>query len=341
MKNKILFTTIILFFCGISQQLKAQTDFCALMDKAVLSACKGDTISTLKNLYQLLEEHPHHKLADDIVVQIVYLNEDLGEYDEAISICKDVLKNKYLKEINNDYGDCPLIQSHKYDCRRHTLYDVDYSINQHRASMALSNIYKKKQEYDFAMHYLTLADNVYPTSTRCGTGASSHRKNLRLKYSELYEAQGKTHEAIQVLVPFIFAIGITPNEKIENRLIDLLKTNKLYTQASTEFSMAVENIEIEKVLEENEEWISNDEGIYGKVIISREYVKHGVFIFRGVKLYLPDIHSFRREKIMKEQKRVRRIPYKKIRKYQPTDEEYLAFLKQYVENSSIYKKFIR
>lgn len=340
MKNKFLF--ILITVTLVYQSAQAQTDFCELMDKAILSACKGDTVATIKNLYKLSAEHPNHELADDIVVQIAYLHQNMGQYDKAVAVCKDILKGKYLREIDDEYEYCPSITSHKESCREHIVYNADYQANQHYASSTLSNIYAKKQQHDSTLYYLTLTENVYPYYGGCGNGYVAYRKRMRLKYSELYEAQGNIHEAIQVLIPFLFAKGISSNEKIESRFIDLLKENNLYTQASTEFLNAIENIEIERVLyETDDEWISDDEGVIQEMIISRKYVKHGVFTFRNVKLYLPDIEDFKYAKVAEEQKRKKRVSWKKVNNYQPTDEEYLAFLKQYVSNSSIYKKLIQ
>ncbi len=89
-----------------------------------------------------------------------------------------------------------------------------YALYKNRSASNLSEIYFYLEKYDLAEKYLSISEKDYPYQHFCGNELMADKIGTATMYGKIYLAQGKTDEAIAVMVPHLFDTGLASNSHL-------------------------------------------------------------------------------------------------------------------------------
>lgn len=102
------------------------------------------------------------------------------------------------------------------------IMDDPYANYRHRAADMISECYRLQEQWDSALHYLALADTVYPLIHFCGNAYAQQNVMYALRYAQIYEGLGQPDKGIEKLLQTVFLDYLANNrdvlEELQRRL---------------------------------------------------------------------------------------------------------------------------
>lgn len=161
--------------------------------------------SALVLFNQFIIEFPNSNLYPRAKYNIGYIYRELGNYDLAIEVFKDIISSNYNDQ--ESFGGL---------MEQYTLY-------KHRSSKHLTEIYLDRNEYQLAFRYIRMFDKRYKYEHFCGNELFANEIYTASAYGRYYNGIGKSEKAIKLLSQYLFYNGLASNAYLVKLLDKILK----------------------------------------------------------------------------------------------------------------------
>lgn len=189
----------------------------------------SDYVKALNNFYYIIINHPRNQLYPRAFYNTGIAYYSLKKYDSAEVIFRSILISNF----------------NEGDASGNGIMADPYTNYKHRSAFLLHAIFKKEQQYDSALHYLIMADTVYPYLHFCGNELAENTIYLALCYSDLYNKMGKHKKAERSLLKVAFPNGLAGNGQAIDSLKELMSKYEDREETKKQLDYAINNYEID------------------------------------------------------------------------------------------------
>jgi len=199
-------TLILLLLCSyLVNAQKIPSDYLAEASKFYEN---NDTVNALKAYQYIVDHYPGDELYTAALYKTGTIYYAQHKFDKAIPAFQTILERNFKTEkIDGE------------DVIGETRTNF-----QHYASSILCDIYYNMENYDLALHYLTLSDTVFYYIDFCGNAQAENAMNNAIRYADIYNRLHCPDDAIMKLLPMVFNM-FADNTAVIERLKVLLKDN--------------------------------------------------------------------------------------------------------------------
>ena len=205
MRHTILIVVLIAYTQSAFSQANEKSEDELRFDEIFEVYYEQEYDSALVLFNQFIIEFPNSNLYPRAKYNIGYIYRELGNYDLAIGIFKDI--------INSNYN----------DQERFGGLMEQYTLYKHRSSKHLAEIYLDRNEYQAAIKYIRMFDKRYRYKHFCGNELYANEIYTASSYGRYYYGIGKPEKAIKRLSQYLFENGLASNVYLVKLLDKILK----------------------------------------------------------------------------------------------------------------------
>ncbi len=220
MKTLTLLFLLCNVLCSFSQ--KMDSDY---FEEGVKFFRDGNYEDASKNFQYIVDHYKQSAYFEDAVYNLGISQLNVKNYTDALRTFQFILQSNVTddKYIGGD------IMSNPFANYKHTSASI------------ISEIFKKIENYDSALVYLSFSDTLYPLQSFCGNEWSEYSKDLRLNYAELYFKLGEQSKATAKLLTLVWN-----DESEDKEIIEKLHANlKNDSEVFKDFKIALKNMTLE------------------------------------------------------------------------------------------------
>ncbi len=181
----------------------------ALLRVGSVAAANGDpelAVASFKELITRFPGLPEYSGPARLDLASVY--QELGEPDRA--------EEAYLSLLG--------LEGVEHADRSGARYPYDpLATLKHRASRDLAQLYLEQGRYSKAQRFHDLSIERYRSQSFCGNAHAQQNMNNKVFQSRIYQAQGYTGQAIEVLLPDALHQGVADNSDLVGEVLSLLR----------------------------------------------------------------------------------------------------------------------
>ena len=166
----------------------------------------GQYDKALKGYQYFVKHFPEDQGYPRALYNVAHCQFLLKQYKQCVKTCRKLMAVEAEETDPSGWG----------------LMDDPYANYRHRGADMAYECYRLQEQWDSALHFLALADTVYPLIHFCGNAHAQNDVSNALRYAEIYEHMGQPEKALEKLLQTVFLDGLTNISKVIDELRKLL-----------------------------------------------------------------------------------------------------------------------